>query len=392
MGAGIIGLPYALYHAGFILGLFLLILVAWIVDYGVKQMVLCGVKVRKTNFEDVMEYSFGHKGFYAVAIAMSIFAFGAMCAYHVVIGDTITPIIATLFPDSFLNNRQLIVFLYSFIFMLPLSLLKNMSSLAWSSSLSIISVLVIVIIVCIEAPKRNPDEVLYRTAYTFAEKKAVSGVGAMAFAFVCHHSSFIVYNSLKDATTKRWSIVTHASLGISLGLCVLLAVSGYLNFQTDTKGDILNNFSYDNTAVNFARGLLALTMVFTFPMENFVVRHCIFATLKRRDKITETNYNWYHYIITLLLWGSALTVGLFVDDLGIVLEIVGIIGGSLIGFIFPGSVILRVKGYNNLLNNISRSKGTDKMNSILEFILPLFIVVFGCLVFLLGIASLIAFN
>jgi len=137
----------------------------------------------------------------------------------------------------------------------------------------------------------------------------------MEFAFVCHHSSFIVYNSLKDGTNKRWSIVTHTSLLISLGLCILLAVSGYLNFQTNTKGDILNNFSYDNTAINVARALLALTMVFTFPMENFVVRHCIIASLERRKIVKKRiNYNRYHYIITIILWGMSLTIGLSVNN------------------------------------------------------------------------------
>ena len=369
-----------------------MILVALIVDYGVKEIVLCGVKVNKKNFEEIMEYSFGSKGFYASSISMSMFAFGAMCAYHIVIGDTITPIIVTLFPDSFLNNRQLIVFLYSFIFMLPLSLLKNMSSLAWSSSLSIISVLVIVIIVCIEAPKYKEKELDYKTTYSFAEKTAVSGFGAIAFAFLCHHSSFIVYNSLKDATTKRWSIVTHTSVATALKLSMVLAITGYVNFPNDTKGDILNNFPYDNTVINIARGLLALTMVFTFPMENFVVRHCIIAIFKRRDKINESNYNSYHYIVTILLWLIALIIGVSVNDLGIVLEIVGIVGASLIGFIFPGSVILRVKGYNNLLNNISRSNGMDKIRCIFELIIPIFIVIFGCLAFLLGIASLIVFH
>ena len=93
--------------------------------------------------------------------------------------------------------------------------------------------------------------------------------------FVCHHSSFIVYNSLRDNTPKRWVITTHSAIGISLFFSMWLAIAGFFHFQTQTEGDILNNFAWDNTPINFARALLALTMVFTFPMENV----CIFKNI-----------------------------------------------------------------------------------------------------------------
>jgi len=72
------------------------------------------------------------------------------------------------------------------------------------------------------------------------------------------------------------------------------------------------------------------------------------------------------------------------------LELVGIVGGSFIGFLFPGLVILRVKGFNHLKEQISKTKGFyNKILSILELILPIFIIIFGILIFILGIASLI---
>ena len=89
----------------------------------------------------------------------------------------------------------------------------------------------------------------------------------MAFAFVCHHNSFVIFTSLKNPTQKRWNTTTHASLIISVFWSMWLAIAGFFNFQQETEGDILNNFSYNNSTINFARALLALTMVFTYPME-----------------------------------------------------------------------------------------------------------------------------
>ena len=65
--------------------------------------------------------------------------------------------------------------------------------------------------------------------------------------------------------------MTHHSLLISLVLCLILSITGYLSFLSDTKGDVLNNYSYENTLINVARALLAMTMVFTYPMENVCI-------------------------------------------------------------------------------------------------------------------------
>ena len=193
----------------------------------------------------------------------------------VVIGDTIPPIIEEIHNWNALANRSLIVCLYSVIFMLPLSLLKNMASLEWISSLSIFAVCVIVLIIVIEVPSSKEENGVIEndaSAYTFAKSTWFAGVSVMSFAFVCQHSSFIVFNSLKNNTIENWNRVTHCSMLISLVLCLILSITGYLNFQSDTKGDILNNYSYKNTAINIARALLAMTMVFTYPMENVCVQ------------------------------------------------------------------------------------------------------------------------
>lgn len=61
--------------------------------------------------------------------------------------------------------------------------------------------------------------------------RAWKAFGAMCFAFVCHHSSFLVYTSLKNPTPFRWNLVTHISIGTALTLCVILSSVGYSEFQ-----------------------------------------------------------------------------------------------------------------------------------------------------------------
>lgn len=51
----------------------------------------------------------------------------------------------------------------------------------------------------------------------------------------------------------RFARVTHYSTGISMLACLLMALTGYLNFGDLTKGNVLNNFPSDNIMVNIAR-------------------------------------------------------------------------------------------------------------------------------------------
>lgn len=51
VGAGIIGIPIAIKECGLFMGIFLLILVAFLVDQSVIMLIDCGVQAKKKNFE-----------------------------------------------------------------------------------------------------------------------------------------------------------------------------------------------------------------------------------------------------------------------------------------------------------------------------------------------------
>lgn len=179
----------------------------------------------------------------------------------------------------------------------------------------------------------------------------------MSFAFVCHHSSFIVFNSLRKPTRGTWRKVTHVSVAVALTASMIMALSGYLAFfsevrfinrlfspvpciflgcfftpvlnatylsiGTQVEGDVLNNLATEDSLVAASRLLLALTMVFTFPMEQFVARHCLLSLAHELHPSLHYTSSPCHYGATLLLWGSSFVIGLIVSDLGIVLELTG---------------------------------------------------------------------
>lgn len=51
----------------------------------------------------------------------------------------------------------------------------------------------------------------------------------------------------------RFAKVTHFSTGVSMVACLVMALSGYLTFGSETQGNVLNNFPSDMIMVNIAR-------------------------------------------------------------------------------------------------------------------------------------------
>ena len=194
----------------------------------------------------------------------------------------------------------------------------------------------------------------------------------MGFAFVCHHSTFIVFSSLRERTADAWRKVSHISITIATFLSLLLCLVAFLYFRNKVESDILVSFSDTNIFINIARIMLAITMVFTFPMEQFVCRHCILEILEGLNWINSSKDNLPHVLCTLILWGSSLTIGASVTDLGIVLSFVGAFAASTLGFIMPGLIILKANP-ERMENKFS-----------IDFLMPVFLIVFGIAVMILG--------
>jgi len=94
----------------------------------------------------------------------------------------------------------------------------------------------------------------------------------MAFAFMCHHNTFLIYGSIERATQQKWDVVTHWSLFTSFLIAAIFGVVGYATFTSYVQGDLMENYCWDDDLMNFARVMFSGTILLTFPIECFVTR------------------------------------------------------------------------------------------------------------------------
>ena len=100
IGSGVIGIPYALHRAGFVLGIFLLIIIGILTDYSLCILVKSGNIAGVSTYQDVVEAAFGRPGFYLLTLIQFIYPFIAMISYNVIIGDTATKAFIRIFNGN----------------------------------------------------------------------------------------------------------------------------------------------------------------------------------------------------------------------------------------------------------------------------------------------------
>ena len=184
----------------------------------------------------------------------------------------LTSILSTVFEsDSLGVNRTLWISVVTILGFLPLSLLKNVSSLEWTSFLSIILSVIFVVFVGIRCfvPSWNDDPIVY---FNWSPK-IFQGLGIVIFAFECSSNLIPITVELgKFNTPKHISHVVLSSTVISCTIYIAVGIFGYLTFHSLTDGNILNNYPPTDPLMIAMRSLLLLMIIFTYPLALYPCR------------------------------------------------------------------------------------------------------------------------
>ncbi|XP_070211959.1 putative sodium-coupled neutral amino acid transporter 11 [Littorina saxatilis] len=347
IGSGIIGMPFALKQAGFGLGILMIVAVALITDYSILTLVKGGHLSNTDSYQDLVLVTFGRPGFYVLTVLQFLYPFIAMVSYNVIIGDTITKIILWMGGDnpgvihSVLGNRQFVIFIVTVLITLPLSLYRNIGKLGKWAFLSIILISFIVVACIIRLSTFAHTIAPTENAWQFANYNVTQAIGIMAFAYMCHHNTFLIHSSLEKPTQQRWGFVVHFSVSFAMLMCLLLGIVGYISFTGFTQGDLLENYCWEDTMMNIARIAFAITIMLTFPVECFVTREVV------ENAVFPSNPGpsplWRHITVTVIIVFLVGAVSMATDCLGIVLTFNGVLIASPLAYIIPPLCVMRLR-------------------------------------------------
>uniref|UniRef100_A0A8C5MQP4 Solute carrier family 38 member 4 n=1 Tax=Leptobrachium leishanense TaxID=445787 RepID=A0A8C5MQP4_9ANUR len=142
MGSGILGLSYAMANTGIILFVVLLIAVAILSLYSVHLLLKTAKEGGSLIYEKLGERAFGWPGKIAAFVSITMQNIGAMSSYLFIVKYELPEVIRTFTGleentgEWYLNGNYLVIFV-SVGIILPLSLLKNLGYLGYTSGFSL---------------------------------------------------------------------------------------------------------------------------------------------------------------------------------------------------------------------------------------------------------------
>lgn len=129
LGAGLMGLPYAVMRSGLLLGVIMLVVVTIVVDWSILLLIRTGRLACASSYQDLMGKAFGLSGSIACGLFQVIFAMGGMCAFVIILADNVTRVASYYSPDSIFTDRAIVIIIATLLVMLPLSMSKNLEFL-----------------------------------------------------------------------------------------------------------------------------------------------------------------------------------------------------------------------------------------------------------------------
>ncbi|XP_037315664.2 sodium-coupled neutral amino acid transporter 4 [Pungitius pungitius] len=408
MGSGILGLSYAMANTGILLFLILLVGVAILSLYSVHLLLMTAKEGGSLIYEKLGERAFGWPGKIAAFGSIIMQNIGAISSYLFIVKYELPQVIRAFLGleeitgEWYMNGNYLVV-IVSIGIILPLSMLKNLGYLGYTSGFSLACMIFFLGVVIYKKtqlpcplpflhhhssnlsanashlaglypplnatshmdfsradvspavlgshdahsstgvhvePHPDTEEMCTPKYFVFNSQTAYT-VPILAFAFVCHPEVLPIYSELKDRSRKKMQNVSNLSILTMLIMYMLSALFGYLTFYENVEAELLHTF----TKVYKFDTLLLLVRLAVLTAVTLTVPIVLFPI---RSSITTLLFSGreFSWIRHMVIAAGILTLNnLLVIFVPTIRDIFGFIGSSaatMLIFILPAAFYIRL--------------------------------------------------
>ncbi|XP_067110936.1 sodium-coupled neutral amino acid symporter 2 [Osmerus mordax] len=375
MGSGILGLAYAMANTGIVLFVILLVAVSIFSLYSVHLLLKTANEGGSLVYEQLGYKAFGMPGKLATSCSITMQNIGAMSSYLYIVKYELPIVIQAFLGASngeWYANGDYLVLLVSLFIILPLSLLRNLGYLGYTSGFSLLCMVFFLIVVIykkfqIPCPLMPEDfdglnetlkvlnttaSHLNRTAVAYGEdvctpkyfvfnSQTVYAVPILTFAFVCHPAILPMYEELKDRSHRKMQGVANVSFLAMFIMYLLAALFGYLTFNVNVEPELLHTYSkvYKADVILLIVRLAVLTAVtLTVPVVLFPIRTSVNQLL-----CPSKDFSWIrHSIITIVLLASTNALVIFVPTIRDIFGFIGASAAAMLIFILPSAFYIKL--------------------------------------------------
>ena len=394
VGAGVLAMPLAMSHMGMVLGVIVILWAGVTAGFGLYLQTRCAAYLERgsSSFFALSQITYPNAAIlFDGAIAVKCFGVGV--SYLIIIGDLMPGVVLGFTSEEglapFLIDRHFWVTAFMLV-VIPLSYLRRLDSLKYTSVVALISIGYLVILVVYHFAK---NDTLPEGGYTSPLRifrwagpvEALSSFPVIVFAYTCHQNMFSILNEVSNNSHFRTTMIVFASIGTAAAIYILVAITGYLSFGNEVGGNIVAQYA-PSASATIGRAAIVVLVMFSYPLQVHPCRASVDAVLKwrpskslksklksasvtpssssltdsspprdepllptgkkRKTELSETRFAAITTAIIILSYIVAMTV----SSLEAVLAYVGSTGSTSISFILPGLFFYKISSPDNPLH------------------------------------------
>ncbi|KAL0380978.1 UNVERIFIED_CONTAM: Amino acid transporter AVT6A [Sesamum angustifolium] len=383
VGSGIMALPATMKVLGLILGVALIIFMAFLTEASIEFMLRFSRTAKAVSYGGLMEDAFGKYGRMAIQFCVLVNNVGGLVVYMIIIGDVLSGttsggihhngVLEGWFGEHWWTGRFFILLITTLVIFAPLASLKRIDSLRYTSALSVALAMVFLIVTMgitlfklingtILMPRLFPEVTNLASFF-----KLFTAVPVVVTAYICHYNVHSINNELEDNT--RMKAAVRSALALCSSVYVMSSVFGFLLFGDATLDDVLANFSTDlgipfGSLLNDAvRVSYAAHLMLVFPLIFYPLRLNLDGLLFPSSRPLSSDNLRFASLSTGLMIVVFLGAN-FIPSIWDAFQFTGATAAVCIGFIFPAAVTLR--------DRYGIATRWDRMLSVLMILLAVF--------------------
>ena len=298
------------------------------------------------SFERLWSITIGPRSVWLMHAAIGSLTFAILAVYLICLGELLPPLLELFHAPRALRSRRGAVALAAAA-TFPLCLARSLAGLEFSSYLGMVAIAytaLFSLVRCFDGSYRRGGAFYDRiagglrpsfenTSTWLVSRKTAVLLANLGVALCVHFNAPSFYRSLEAASASRFRLMTYGAFGLVFVLSLCIALPGYMTFGSASQPLILTNYhSTDDGLATAARIATAASLSCSFPLVFAALRESCLAALGAAT----SGAAWWS--VTLLLPALALALALLVDDLGLVVGLLGSILGGAIMYVAPPAI------------------------------------------------------
>lgn len=338
LGAGTLALPHAMYTSGLGIGALLLALTCWCTIYSVYLLGWVQQQSELCSIEELVHVFISPLAAKLTAALLFLFCFGAAVMYVVMMGDFVAPIATLLQPFMTLERYQAMVLFWGFI-MFPLSLVRDVTSLQYTSIFGTAST-VLLAATLFAKMSDTPSEVRYYSTVHF-NPNVIGAMATFIFSYCCQPIVITAYREMREKSVRNLTVAASWSMGVCTLIYLVAGMCGAIAYGDRVEPNILINFEAQLNVPYVVLACIAMvcSVTLAFPMAIFPSRSSVLLLSGYSDPSNVPT--WLIRVTGGTLSLLALLLGIFLPSVRVLFDVLGGICGGTISFLLPGVLALR---------------------------------------------------